>query len=127
MRNRGSRLRSAGRVATSFLDVNNAIVGAMTAIANETTSSQPSGMSFATVSEMIKASVEQTKMKIRKDLEVMRNEVTIDAHIYVGIIVDDLKRTLDAKFKAILDSMESTRNLLLESTPSCRALPPLEN
>ena len=81
-----------------FLDVNNAIVGAMTAIANQATSSQPSGMSFAIVTELIKANAEQTKMEIRKDLEVMRTEVTADAHTYVDIIVDDLKLTLDAKF-----------------------------
>ena len=54
-----------------FHDVNNAIVGAMTAIANQATPSQPSSMSFATVSKMIKASAKQTKMEIRKDLEVM--------------------------------------------------------
>ena len=54
-----------------FLDLNNAIVGAMTAIANQATPSQPSSMSFATVLEMIKASAEHIKMEIRKDLEVM--------------------------------------------------------
>ena len=81
-----------------FLDVNNAIVGAMTAIANQATSSQPSGMSFTTVTELIKASAEQTKMEIKKDLEVMRTEVTANVHTYANIIVDDLKLTLDAKF-----------------------------
>ena len=110
-----------------FLDVNNAIVGARTAIANQATPSQPSSMSFAIVSEMIKASGEQTKMEIRKDLEIVQIEVTVDVHTYANIIVDDLKLTLDAKFQAILDSVESTRNLLLASTPSRKALPPLEN
>ena len=110
-----------------FLNVNNAIVGAMTTIANQATPSQPSSMSFASVSEMIKASAEQINMEIRKDLEVMQTEVTADAHTYADIIVDDLKVTLDAKFQAILDSMESTRSLLLEGTPSCRALPSSEN
>ena len=110
-----------------FLDVNNTIVGAMTAIANQATPSQPSSMSFATISEMIKASAEKIKMEIRKDLEVMPTEVTADAHTYIDIIVDDLKPTLDAKFQAILDSKESTRSLLLEGTPSRRALPPPEN
>ena len=57
----------------------------------------------------------------------MQTEVTVDAHTYPNIIVDDLKLTLDAKFQAILDSMENTRSLLLEGTPSCTALPPLEN
>ena len=69
-------------------------------------------------------------MEIRKEskgLEVMRTEVTADADTYADIIVDDLKLTLDAKFKAILDSMKNTRNLLLEGTPSHRALPPPEN
>ena len=47
-----------------FLDVNNAIVGAMTAMANEATPSQPFDMTFAIVSEMIKANAEQTKMEI---------------------------------------------------------------
>ena len=110
-----------------FLDVNNAVVGAMTAIANQATPSQPSSMSFAIVSEMIKASVEQTKMEIRKDLEIMQIEVTVDAHIYADIIIDDLNLTLDAKFQAILDSEENTRSLVLEGTPFCRALPPPEN
>ena len=111
-----------------FLDVSNAIVGAMTAIANQATSSQSFGpMSFAIVTKMIKASAEQTKMEIRKDLEVMRTEVTTDAHTYADIIVDDLKLILDAKFQAILDSVESTRSLLLARTPSRKALPPPEN
>ena len=110
-----------------FIDVNNAIVEAMTAIANQATPSQSSSMSFITMSEMIKASAKQTKMEIRKDLEVMRTKVTVDAHTYADIIVDDLKLTLDAKFKAILDSMENIRSLLLEGTPSRKALPPLEN
>ena len=101
-----------------FLDVKNAIVGAMTAIANQATSSQPFGMSFAIVTEMIKASTEQTKMEIRKDLEVMQIKVTVDAHTYADIIVGDLKLTLDTKFQAILDSVESTRSLLLAGTPS---------
>ena len=106
-----------------FFHVNNAIFGAMTAISNQATSSQPSSMSFAIVSEMIKVSAEQTKMEIRKDLEVMQTEVIADAHTYAHIIVDDLKLTLDAKFQAILDSME----LALEGIPSCRALPPSKN
>ena len=110
-----------------FLDVNNAIVGAMTAIANQATSSQPSGMSFAIMTKFIKVSAEQTKMEIRKDLEVIRTEVTANAHTYVDIIVDDLKLTLDAKFQAILDPMESTRSLLLVGAPSHKALPPPEN
>ena len=110
-----------------FLDVNNAIIGAMTTIADQATPSQPSSISFATMSEMIKASPKQTKMEIRKDLEVMQTEVTTDAHAYTDIIVDDLKLTLDAKFQAILDSIENTRSLLLEGTPSHRALPPPEN
>ena len=107
-----------------FLDVNNVIIGAMTSIANQATPSQPSSMSFAIVSEMIKASAKQTKMEIRKDLEVIQTKVTADVHTYADIIVDDLKLTLDAKFKAIMDSMENTRSLLLEGTPSCKALPP---
>ena len=110
-----------------FLDVNNAIVGAITTIANQTTPSQPSSISFARVTEMIKANTKQTKMEIRKDLEVMQTEVTSDAHTYANIIIDDLKLTLDAKFHAILDSVESTRSLLLESTSSRRALHPPEN
>ena len=110
-----------------FLYVNNAIVGAMTAIANQATSSQPSDMSFVIVTKIIKANAEQTKMEIRKDLEVMQTEVTANAHTYADIIVDDLKLTLDAKFQAILDSVESTRSLLLVGTPSCKALPPPEN
>ena len=110
-----------------FLDVNNAIVGAMTAIANQATSSQPSRMSFATVIKMIKASLEQTKMEISKDLEDMQTVVTVDAHTYANIIFDDLKLTLDAKFQAILDSVESIRPLLLAGTPFCKALPPPEN
>ena len=77
--------------------------------------------------ELIKASAEQTKMEIKKDLEVMRIEITTDAHIYADIIVDDLKITLDAKFQAIVDSVESTRSLLLADTPSRKALPPPEN
>ena len=81
-----------------FLDVNNAIIGAITAIANQTTPSQPSNMSFATMSEMIKENAEQTKMEIRKDLEVMQTEVIADAYTYVDIVVDDLKITLNAKF-----------------------------
>ena len=81
-----------------FLDVNNAIVEAMTAIANQATPSQPSSMSFTKAKKMIKASAEQTKMEIRKDLEVMQIEVTADAHTYANIIIDDLKLTLDAKF-----------------------------
>ena len=84
-------------------------------------------MSFATVLEMIKVSAKQTNMEIRKDLEVMKIEVTADVHTYIDIIVDDLKLTLDAKFQAILDSVENTRSLFLEGTPSCRALPPPEN
>ena len=48
-----------------FLDFNNAIVGAITAIANQATPSQPSSMSFATVSEMIKANAKQTQSKPR--------------------------------------------------------------
>ena len=84
-------------------------------------------MSFATVTELIKASAEQTKMEIKTDLEVMRTKVTADAHTYTDIIVDDLKLTLDAKFQAILDSVESTRSLLLAGTPSHKALPPPEN
>ena len=99
----------------------------MTAIANQATPFQPSNMSFATVSEMIKASAEQTKMEIKKDLEIMRTEVTVDVHNYADIIVDDLKLTLDAKFQAILDSVESTRSLLLLGTPSRKALPPPKN
>ena len=110
-----------------FLDVNNAIAGAMTAIANQATSSQPFGMTFAVVTELIKASAEQTNMEIKKDLEVMRTKVTADAHTYADIIVDDLKLILDAKFQAILDSVESTRSLLLAGTPSRKALPPPEN
>ena len=47
-----------------FLDVNNAIVGAMISMANQATPSQPPDMTFATVSEMIKANAEQTKMEI---------------------------------------------------------------
>ena len=47
---------------------------------------------------MIKANAEQSKMEIRKDLKVMQTEVTIDAHTYTDIVVDDLKLTLDAKF-----------------------------
>ena len=110
-----------------FLDVNNAIVGAMTAIANQATSSQPFGMSFATVTELIKASAEQTKMEIKKELEVMCTEVTTNAHTYADIIVDDLKLTLHAKFQAILDFVERARSLLLAGTPSRKALRPLEN
>ena len=110
-----------------FLNVNNAIVEAMTTIANQATSSQLSGMSFAIVTEIIKASAEQTKMEIRKGLEVVQTEVTVDAHTYADIIVDDLKLTLDAKFQAILDSVESTRSLLLAGIPSRKALPPPEN
>ena len=110
-----------------FLDVNNVIARAMTTIANQATSPQPSSVSFVTISKMIKANVEQTKMEIRKDLEVMSTEVIADTHTYANIIVDDLKLTFNAKFKAILDSMESTRNLLLEGTPSHRALPPPKN
>ena len=109
-----------------FLNVNNAIVGVMTAIVNQATSSQPS-LSFATMLEMINSSAKQTKMEIRKDLEVMRTEVTVDAHTYADIIVDDLKLTLDAKFQAILDSIENTRSLPLEGTPSRRALPSPKN
>ena len=110
-----------------FLNVNNAIVGAMTAIANQATPSQPSSMSFALVSKMIKTSAKQTKMEIRKDLEVMRTEVIVDAHTYADIIVDDLKLTLDAEFQVIFDSVENTRSLLLEDTPFHRALPPPKN
>ena len=61
---------------------------------------------------------------MRKDLEVMQIEVTVDAHTYANIIVDDFKLTLDAKFKTILDSVENTRSLLLEGTPFRKALPP---
>ena len=57
----------------------------------------------------------------------MCTEVTDNAHTYADFIVDDLKITLDAKFQVILDSVESTRNLLLIGTPTHRALPPLEN
>ena len=106
-----------------FIDVNNAIVGAMITIANQATPSQSSSMSFATVSEMIKVNAEQTKMEIRKYLEVMGTEVIVDAYTYTDIIVDDLNLTSDAKFKAILDSVENTINLFLEGTPSHRALP----
>ena len=82
-----------------FLNVNSAIAGAMTAIPNQATSFQPSGMSFTIVIELIKASAKQTKMEIKKDLEVMHTEVNADAHTYVDIIVDDLKLTLDASSK----------------------------
>ena len=95
----------------------------MTTIANQVASSQSFGMSFVTVSKMIKAYVEQTKIEIMKDLEIVCLEVIVDAHTYANIIIDDLKLSLDAKFKAILDFVENTKNLLLEGTPTCRALP----
>ena len=76
---------------------------------------------------MIKSSAEQTKMEIRKDLEVMPTKVTADAHTYAEIIIDDFKLTLDAIFQAILDFVENTRSLLLEGTPFRRALPPPKN
>ena len=99
----------------------------MIAMVNQATPSQSSDMTFAIVSKIIKANAEQTKMEIWKNLEVMRTKVTANAHTYAEIIVDDLKITLDAKFQVILDSVESTRSLLLLGTSTRRALPPPEN
>lgn len=106
-----------------FLDVNSAIAGAMTAIANQARGSKNPTITLAAINQIVKEKTEEMRREIKVDVETLWTEVTADAHTYTNIITYDLMESLDARFAAIVDVVESTRKALKEGTPPPQGIP----
>ena len=110
-----------------FLDVNNAIVGAMAAIANQTTTQQPHSISLEEVNVIVKENASQIRNEMSQGMENLCIEIIADAHTYTNIITQDLHQSLDARFAAIMNCVNDARMILNGSMPIRKALPGAEN
>ena len=110
-----------------FLDVNNAIVGAMVVIANQTTIQQPHSIFLEEVNVIVKENVAQIHTEMCQGMENLHTKITADAHTYTDIITQDLRQSLDACFATIMDCVNDARMILNGSTPTRKVLSGAEN
>ena len=96
-----------------LLNVNIAIAGGMKAIANQPMAPQTSVVLLAMVNKLGKENAKLLQCEI---LNTLRTKVTTYAHIYTDISADDLRVSLDAKYKSILEAMDCTRHMFTIGT-----------
>jgi DNA anti-recombination protein RmuC len=70
------------------------------------------------------------KQELRADMQNLREDVRAEAHTYTDIMTQDLRakidgqfESIDNQFKALMESLSTTRKML-HDTPQCLALPP---
>jgi hypothetical protein len=72
------------------------------------------------------------KRELTVDMQSMREDILAESHIYTDIMIQDLRSKIDGQFdnidnqfKALMESLSSTRKLL-NDTPQRKALPSTE-
>jgi hypothetical protein len=73
---------------------------------------------------------QQLKQELQADMQTMREDILDESHTYTDIMTHDLRAKIDGhfdnidnQFKALMESLSSTRRLL-NDTPKRKALPP---
>jgi hypothetical protein len=117
-----------------FQDMNTALASTVEAIENTTAPSKQKGIAKAEISTLMKEAIvegnQQLKQELQADMQTMREDILTESYTYTNIMTEDLRTKIDGQFdnidnqfKALMESLTSTRRLL-NDTPQRKALPP---
>jgi hypothetical protein len=99
-----------------FIDVNTAIVNAMTAISNQPTTSSSQGVTMAQVVNLLDERTEIVRKELKQNLQTIKDDAITEAHTYTDLVTVELREQLDVKFEEMMGFLSSTRKLLQNGT-----------
>jgi hypothetical protein len=116
-----------------FHDVNTALACIVEVLENVTTASKKPRVAKDDLTKLLKDAItegnQSLKRELTEDMKILREDILTEAHTYTDIMTQDLRTKIDGQFdnidnqfKALMESLSSTRNLLSD-TPLRRALP----
>jgi hypothetical protein len=119
-----------------FHDVNTALASIVEAIENATAAPKRRAGTKEEISSLVKEAIAEgsqtLKQELRADMQSLHEEVLAETHTYTDIMTQDLRikidgqlDNMDTQFKALMESLSTTRKML-NDTPQRMALPPPE-
>jgi hypothetical protein len=116
-----------------FHDVNTALECTVKALENAITVPKKSGVAKDNITKLLKDAItkgnQSLKRELTEDMKTLREDILTEAHTYTDIMTQDLRTKIDGQFdnidnqfKAVMESLSSSRKLLSD-TPQRRALP----